>query len=608
MADIIQLLPDSIASQIAAGEVIQRPSSVVKELMENSIDAGSDTISLVIKDAGKTLIQVVDNGIGMSPTDSRMCFERHATSKIKDANDIFKITTKGFRGEALASIAAIAHVELISRQKNDLVGTKVVILGSKFSKQESVQSEYGTKISVKNLFFNVPARRKFLKSDNVEFKHIIDEFFRLALAHTGISFTLYHNGKELYRLQKSNLKQRIVNIFGRGYENKLLPVEENMELLNVSGYIGKIDATRKSRNNQYIFVNNRFIRSNYLAHAVKSAYDEYIADDQNPVYFLYLNTDPANIDVNIHPTKQEIKFEDEKLIYNYIKVVIKRILGKFHYTPSLDFDTGKDNHFISGSNKKNTDVNFRPGTNFVSSNMKKSSPDEWEKAFEILNEKDKVDVGRGINVNVEEIPSKINKDSLDFNDNDNIPGSELFQINRSYIIKEVETGFLLIDQYYAHQRVLYEKYLKMFSSGNPNIQQLLFPVKLEAGENDKIIFEKILPELKKYGFNISKNNENEYYIEGIPDIMGNSNNVQEILNDILSGNETEKDIKSGLNKKIARILAGSTAKNKGKKLSGEEMNYLVDKLFSCENPYKSPTGKKTFIILETKEIINRFNS
>ena len=607
MSDIIQLLPDSIASQIAAGEVIQRPSSVVKELIENSIDAGANEITLVIKDAGKTLIQVLDNGIGMSPTDSRMCFERHATSKIRDANDIFKIDTKGFRGEALASVAAISHVELISRQKTDELGTKVVIIGSKFSKQESVQSDFGTKISIKNLFFNVPARRKFLKSDTVEYKHIIDEFFRLAIAHNNISFSLYHNGRELYRLLKSSLKQRIVSIFGKGFENKLLPIEETMELLSISGFIGKIDATRKSRNNQFIFVNNRYIKSNYLAHAIKSAYEEYIPEDQNPIYFLFLSTDPANIDVNIHPTKQEIKFEDEKLIYNYIKVVIKKILGRFHYTPSLEFDIDKNFNLGSAGYNKNVENDFGSGSNIVSSKMKKTPSDEWEKAFEILNDK-KESLKDNIKSRNIEIPSKLNNDSLNFEEDEKISTSNLFQINRSYIVKEVETGILLIDQYYSHERILYEKYLNLFSSDNYKIQQLLFPETIFVNDQDKDFLKEILPELKKFGFLIKIIEQDEILLEGVPALMGNHTKYGDIINDILQEPYKDSEIVSGLNKKIAGIIAGINAKNKGQKLTQEEMNYLVENLFACKNPYKSPKGKKTFIIIETKEIINRFNS
>ena len=606
MSDIIQLLPDSIASQIAAGEVIQRPSSVVKELLENSIDANASEITLVIKDSGKTLIQVLDNGIGMTPTDCRMCFERHATSKIKNVNDIFKITTKGFRGEALASIAAIAHVELVSRQRNDEVGTRIVIIGSKFSKQEKIQSDFGTKISVKNLFFNVPARRKFLKSDTVEYKHIIDEFFRIALAHNDISFTLYHNGKELYRLLKSSLKQRIVSIFGRGYENKLLPIEENMELLSISGFIGKIDATRKSRNNQFLFVNKRYIKSNYLSHAVKSAYEEYISDDQNPIYFLYMNADPANIDVNIHPTKQEIKFEDEKLIYNYLKIAIKRILGKFHYTPSFDFE--KEHHFNFDQKKKlhNDGDNIGIKSNIFSSKMRKTSPDDWEKAFEILNDKELSGSDNVQKDNIE-IPSKLNNQTFELEEKENFVKIPLFQIKNSYIVKEVETGFMLIDQYYSHQRILYERYLEAFSSGKFNIQQLLFPETIKVEGPDLILFDKLVDGLKKIGFKIKKKQNDQLLLEGIPAVVGKHNSFERIIKEILNDNDLENNSLARLNEKIASVIARFNATNKGQRLTSEEMNYLVENLFSCKNPYKSPYGKKTFIIIETKEIKNRFN-
>ncbi len=395
MSDIIQLLPDSIANQIAAGEVIQRPASVVKELMENSIDAGSSEIVLAIKDSGKVLIQVTDNGIGMSDTDARMCFERHATSKIKSANDIFKIKTKGFRGEALASIAAVAHVELVTRQDDRDIGTRIILIGSKFKSQTAVQSEVGTKISVKNLFFNVPARRKFLKSDSVELKHINDEFIRLALAHTDIAFSFYHNGKELYRLQKSNLKSRIAGLFGRGFESKILPVREEMEILNIFGFIGKLEACRKSRTNQYIFVNNRFIKSSYLNHAIFSTYEEYIEKGVFPVYFLFLEIDPDKIDINIHPTKQEIKFEDERLIYSYLKVAIKHVIGQFTFKPSLDFNDNDFDAIVGSSNRGRGNIN----TSSTYRNPKiepNRSRDDWEKAFEVVG-KDVDEVKRSTN-------------------------------------------------------------------------------------------------------------------------------------------------------------------------------------------------------------------
>ena len=607
MSDIIQLLPDSIASQIAAGEVIQRPASVVKELVENSIDANATNISIVLKDSGKTLIQVIDDGKGMSPTDARMCFERHATSKIKEANDIFKITTKGFRGEALASIAAIAHVELITKQKDDELGTKIVIIGSKFSKQEPVQSELGTKISVKNLFFNVPARRKFLKSDTVEFKHIIDEFFRLALAHIDISFSLFHNGKEMYRLNKSTLKQRVLNIFGRGYDNKLLSVEENMEIMSISGFAGKIDATRKTRSHQYIFVNNRFIKSNYLAHAIKAAYSEYIQEEQHPVYFLFLSVDPADIDVNIHPTKQEIKFEDERLIYNYIRVVFKRILGKFHYTPSLDFQNnqGLKIETLTGKKEYNRDYDVKKSN--ISPNMKKTNSDDWEKAFEILHTDTEKEINQ-IKKDSIEIPSKLNKDSFDFDGEKSVEDSGLYQLNNSYILREVEDGFLLIDQYYSHFRVLYEKYLNLLANGSVNIQQLMFPVSLAIDKSDGNILDSLLGEFKEIGFIIDKNENGEYLISGVPVFMENNNNITDVISVILEDYVDNKNISIDLKGKIAKIFARSNARNKGKTMTKEEMKYLVEKLFLCENPYKTPDGKKTFIKIDNNEIINRFRN
>ncbi len=526
MSDNIKLLPDSIASQIAAGEVIQRPSSVVKELIENSIDAQADKITLVVKDAGKTLIQVIDNGIGMSNTDARMCFERHATSKIKDANDIFNITTKGFRGEAMASIAAIAHVELITRKENEDLGNKVVIIGSKVNKQEPIQSDKGTKISVKNLFFNVPARRKFLKSDAVEFKHIVDEFQRLVLAHSNIEFTLFHNGKELYRIPKSNLKQRIINVFGKGIQNKLLLVEEITDLVTISGYIGKIDATRKSRSNQFIFINNRFVKNNYLAHAVKTAYEEYIAVDQNPVFFLYLQTDPSNIDVNIHPTKQEIKFEDDRLVYNYIRVVVRKTLGKFHHTPSFDFDDSSEiSSFLNKKNPGNDKV-ISSGTGNQNWKKERNNVDDWEKAFEILHNGSSGQSENKVAKPEEkmEIPSKFNQ--LEINEEYEKSNEEkLIQIQNSYIARNVKDGIMLIDQYSAHSRILYEQYMEYFSKKSYEIKQLLFPINLNLNKDELLLLQEYLENLKSIGFMIEQSDD-KYVIIGIPAILDQKDKIR----------------------------------------------------------------------------------
>lgn len=605
MADVIRLLPDSIASQIAAGEVIQRPASVVKELMENSIDADSNEILLVIKDAGKVLIQVSDNGKGMSDTDSRMCFERHATSKIQNANDIFKIKTKGFRGEALASIAAISHVELITRQKQNDVGTKIVLIGSKFKKQELSQSEPGTKISVKNLFFNVPARRKFLKSDAVELKHITDEFIRLALAHIDISFSFYHNGKELFRLLKSNLKQRISEIFGRGYDSKLLPIHQEMEILKINGFIGKINAARKSRTNQFLFVNNRYIKSNYLNHAITSCYREYIPEDQFPLFFLFLEIDPDKIDVNIHPTKQEIKFEDERLIYNYVKVAIKHILGKFTYTPSFDFDKNSSFDNLVIKNRTDQKAKINSGSGFSNEIKPNKNQDEWEKAFEILKDDNKTN---NEVVENQEIPSKLNTGINDAFDDKTISLGQVFQLHNSHIVKQIKSGFILVDQKYAHERILYEEYLSNFNSQKKiSLEQLMFPHVLNIDKTNENLLKSLLKDLEKFGFNLEEDKNKDILVKAVPANMIDKKGINQFIERILDDYLQNIEIQFSFHDHFARSLSKINARNKGEQLSNEEMNYLVDNLFNCENPYVNPNGKKTFIIIEMDEIIKRFN-
>lgn len=606
MADIIHLLPDAIASQIAAGEVIQRPASVVKELMENSLDANSTEIMLVIKDAGKVLIQVSDNGKGMSGTDSRMCFERHATSKIQNANDIFKIKTKGFRGEALASIAAIAHVELTTRQIENEIGTKIVLIGSKFKKQELSQSEPGTKISVKNLFFNVPARRKFLKSDAVELKHITDEFIRLALAHIDISFSFYHNGKELFRLPKSNLKQRISEIFGRGYDSKLLPINQEMEILKINGFIGKINTARKSRTNQFIFVNNRFIRSNYLNHAITSCYREYISEDQFPLFFLFLEINPDKIDVNIHPTKQEIKFEDERLIYNYVKVAIKHVLGKFTYSPSLDFDNKSTFDTLIQKNRIENKEKYNSGSGFSNTITPNKNQDEWEKAFEILRDDNKTTNDKPIE-NLE-IPSRLNTAINDTLDDNTISKGQIFQLHNSYIIKQIKSGFIMLDQKYAHQRVLYEEYLSNFNSQNKiSLEQLMFPHVLNIDKSNEGLLKSLIKDLKNFGFNLEEDKNGDILVKAVPANMVNKKGINQFIERILDDYLKNIEIQFSFHDHFARSLSKVNARNRGEQLSIDEMNYLLDSLFNCENPYVSPNGYKTYIIIEMDEIFKRFN-
>ncbi len=603
MSDIIQLLPDSIANQIAAGEVIQRPSSVVKELIENSIDAGASEIVLVIKEAGKVLIQVSDNGIGMSETDARMCFERHATSKIQSANDIFKIRTKGFRGEALASIAAIAHVELITRQEQKDIGTKVVLIGSKFKSQTASQTEKGTKISVKNLFFNVPARRKFLKSDSVELKHINDEFIRLALAHTDISFSFYHNGKELYRLVKSSLKSRILGLFGRGYESKILPIAEEMEVLKVDGFIGKLDACRKSRTNQFIFVNNRFIKSSYLNHAIFSSYEEYIEKGQYPIYFIFLDIDPDKIDINIHPTKQEIKFEDERLIYSYLRVAIKHVIGKFTYKPSLDFESESTLDTLVERPKRKTEGSR--SFDFVSSKIKPNkNRDEWEKAFEIVENKGV----SGRDSDVQELPSRLNIKMGRTLEDSTIMEGKVFQLHNAYILKEVKSGFILIDQKNAHERVLFEEYMDDYNFGkNSNRERLLFPQLIEVDKSKIDFIDSVFKELEKFGFKLELDIENNVCIKEIPINVIDKKGVFQVLQEIIENSNSTLELESYFKEDFAKRLAKVNARKKGESLTEEEMKYLIDKLFNCSNPYNTPGGKKCFVKIEMDEIINRFS-
>ncbi len=488
MPDIIQLLPDSIANQIAAGEVIQRPASVVKELMENAIDAGSTSIKLVVKDAGKTLIQVIDDGSGMSETDARMCFERHATSKIKVATDLFAIHTKGFRGEAMASIAAIAQVEMRTKTEKQDLGTRIQIEGSTVKKQEVCQITTGTTISVRNLFYNVPARRKFLKSNPVEMRYIMDEFQRLAIAHSDIFFSLYHNNIELFHLPPGTLRQRIVGVLGANTNKKLVPISEDTDVVKLNGYIGKPEFSKKTRGEQWFFVNNRFIKSSYLNHAVMAAYEELLPNNTYPLYVIFIEIDPTRIDINVHPTKQEIKFDDERLIYNYLKVAVRHSLGQYNIIPTLDFDQipAITNPNFNRSEKAFQTANELRTKHKSSSNnfplfkkedqREKSNLANWQKLYEGLNEFDE-------NQNEENPQSVTIKSKWD--EEEAMPmekedasfgiAKKPYQIHSTYIVSHIKSGYLLIDQQTAHERVLYERFLEKIQTQEIATQKLLFP-------------------------------------------------------------------------------------------------------------------------------------
>lgn len=595
MADIIQLLPDNLANQIAAGEVIQRPASVVKELLENAVDAGASEIKLIIKDAGKTLIQVIDDGKGMSATDARLSFERHATSKIKNADDLFSITTKGFRGEALASIAAIAHVELLTKQYKEEFGQRLVVQGSKVTKQEIIQTSNGSNFLVKNLFFNVPARRKFLKSDAVELKHIMEEFHRVALAHSEIFMSFFNNGNEIYHLPPSNIKQRILNIFKKNLEPMLLPLNEDTDIINISGYVAKVEAAKKSNPIQYIFVNNRFIKSNYLNHAIKNGYDMLLTKDQYPVFFIYLDLDPAKIDVNVHPTKTEIKFDDESLIYNYIRVSVKHALGRYIVSPTLDFET--DTNFIP---THSSGVNFR---SFEGMNQRKHSPSSLQK--------ENLSSWQNIYENI--TPNKmesIRQEELTFESNASInsPIQERapYQLHNSYIISHIKSGYLIIDQQLAHQRIIYEKNLMAFS-GNPlPSQKEFFPISVEFEPVKAAILNQILPLLHKMGFEIGEFGKNGFVIHGTPSGMLTNTNVQNLIEEMIDQFTQNTITQTKVEESLARSYAIISSIKRGKLLSVEEMTKLIDDLFACDTPFSSPNGKKTFMTIDLNDIRKYF--
>ena len=614
MSDIIQLLPDNVANQIAAGEVVQRPASAVKELLENAVDAGSTKIDLIIKDAGKTLIQVVDNGCGMTETDARMSFERHATSKIKNADDLFAIQTKGFRGEALASMAAIAHVELKTKIVDIDLGSQIIIEGSEIISQEPVSCNNGTSLSIKNLFYNVPARRNFLKSNGVETRHIIDEFERVALTHPDIHFTMNHNGNEVFNLASSGLRQRVVNVLGKKYNDRLVPIEEYTNILNVTGYIVKPEFSKRTRGEQFFFVNNRFIKSTYLNHSVTSAFRELIAKDQFPSYFIYLEVEPNTIDINIHPTKTEIKFEDEKSIYAIINSAVKNSLGKYNITPSLDF-TQETSFNVpplkEGQTIVQPEIKVNPGFNPFETN-KESSINSFKKK------------------NISQQQLSANLDFLDQNklqnvkSADNISGNTVleqnwsglvdaeteiktYQLHQKFILTQTSSGLLIINQQRAHQQILFEQFIFELNRNTAETQKLMFPKTIELNNSDFELIREVLNEIKNIGFDIEVFGKNTLAINGLP-IGVEEGNCEKIIEEFIEQIKNNANEISANNKNaLAMSLARSSSIKNGRKLSSEEMNTLVDQLFACENPYHSPNGKPIIIKINEEELDQRFD-
>lgn len=616
MADIIQLLPDHVANQIAAGEVVQRPASVVKELLENAIDAGATIIKLIVKDAGKTLIQVTDNGKGMSATDARLSFERHATSKIKTADDLFGLHTKGFRGEALASIAAIAHVELKTKQDTDELGTLIVLEGSQVSLQEVTVTPKGTSISVKNLFFNIPARRNFLKSNTVEFRHVIDEFQRVALAHPNISFSMFHNGSEVFHLPESNLRQRIVNIFGSKTNERLVPVTEATEIVKISGFVGKPEYAKKSKTEQFFFVNERFIKSSYLNHAVKAAFEGIMKDGNNPAYFLYLTVDPKSIDINIHPTKTEIKFDDEHSLYAILRSSVKHSLGQFNIAPLLDFehDSNLDTPY-DFRNKKGTsptvevDRDFNPfleqpkkiGKQVTA--FKPQTANNWESLYVGLESKGTCTES---DFDQMEFESTESTGSIFGQQQPMDEAHKTYQLHNKYIVSTVKSGMLLIDQNRAHQRILYEGLLKSMTLKGAVSQQLLFSLQLHFSPREVTILEQMKEDLEATGFVFSSFGHEDIEVVGVPMNMLDSE-VNIVLEQLISDVEQEiPDSHFSATDLLAKSMAKSLSIKTGQTLNAVEQEHLVNSLFACKEPSVSPNNKPTFVTLALDELEKKF--
>lgn len=606
MPDIINLLPDTLANQIAAGEVIQRPASAVKEMLENAIDAGATNIHLILKRAGKELIQVIDNGQGMSDTDARLCFERHATSKIRSIEDLFSVRTMGFRGEALASIAAVARVELKSRQEKNEAGTSIIIENGQVQSQEICQTPVGTSLSIKNLFYNVPARRNFLKTDSTEMRHVVDEFVRIAMAHPEVGFKLTHNDGTLYQLEESpntvtrkKLKQRIIALLGNSLKDKLVAVNEDTDFININGFCGTPDAATKTRGQQFFFVNNRFIKSPYLNHAVKGAYNQILSSDAFPMFVLFIDIDPERIDINVHPTKQEIKFEEDKIVYAFVNSAIKHALSKFSITPSIDFNIDPSienlqalNQPLTAERKEKTkdDFLFQSFTQKGQAHFLNKSNDrqEWKERYAIQDQL------------ADLIPEEENEDAPFVEKCPNY-----FQLNNVYIGFSQSDKVYLIHQQNAHERVLYERF-EQAKENSISIQKCLVPQTWELGASDAIIINELLEELLTLGFELEAFGGNTFIIQGVPtDVKsGQELNVLEELIDhykfaTAKGSHSKRE-------RLLRTMARQQAIRAGRKLGIEEMHELVQQLFSCQFPGENFDGEKTMVVLSGNEIDGLF--
>ena len=610
MPDIIQLLPDNIANQIAAGEVIQRPASAVKELLENAVDAGATEIKLIVNDAGKALVQVIDNGNGMSETDARMAFERHATSKITNIEDLFRIKTMGFRGEALASIAAVAQVELKTKRPEDETGVFIEIENSMVKKQEPIASPVGTSIAMKNLFFNVPARRNFLKSNAAELRHIMDEFIRVAMSFPEIFFSLTSNGQQVFCLERGTLKQRIVQILGSNYNARLVAVQEQTDYMNIYGFVGKPETAKKTRGDQYFFVNNRFIKSAYLNHAVVGAFDEMIAKDSFPMYALFIDLDPSQVDINVHPTKQEIKFEDEKIIYAFVQSAVKHSLAQFSITPTLDFELDASIQSLDAvsnpftEEKKSSAASSSLYNTFTKKNQahfveSKSDLKNWRSFYEKSDSQFPHIPGTELQ-HTENISQLSTYPS--------IPASfqVLHQLHNAYIIVQNDKGYLLIHQQNAHERILYERFNKAIDGKPIATQRSLFPATLELAAADAVLLNELLPDLHQLGYLLEPFGHNTFVLQGSPADVDQGNEKVVIEKMLEQYKHFSADIKFSKREKLLRSMALQQSIKAGHALKEKEMQLLLEDLFACAIPNITANGKPTYLEFKKEELDKLF--
>lgn len=613
MPDVIQLLPDNIANQIAAGEVIQRPASAVKELMENAVDAGATEIKLLINDAGKALIQAIDNGKGMSETDARMAFERHATSKISNIDDLFRIRTMGFRGEALASIAAVAQVELKTKRAEDDAGTRIEIENSLVTRQEPIAATTGTSIAMKNVFFNVPARRNFLKSNAAETRHIIDEFIRVSMAFPEIFFSLTSNGQEVFHLEKGSLKQRIVQILGNNYSSKLVAVQEQTDYLNIYGFVGKPETAKRTRGDQFFFVNNRFIKSAYLNHAVMNAFQDIITADSFPAYVLFIDLDPAQIDINVHPTKQEIKFEDEKIVYAFIHAAIKHALAQFSITPTLEFDLDiniqqldavsnpftQDKQAAATSSELYKDFTQKNQAHFISP-TNRSELKHWRDFYESPGTLSQPKKFESLLDGIKD-PQTANEQTTDQPNNNHdlhfqvLNDTPLLQLHQAYIVVATTRGFILVNQQLAHERILYERFNDAFKGKKMAVQRSLFPVTLQFTTQDAVLLNDLLDELHLLGYQVEPFGKDAFVVQGTPADLESGDEKKAIENLLEQYKHFSSEVKFSKREKLVRAMAYQQAIKNGKALTEKEMKSLTDDLFVCMQPNTTAGGNPTYV-------------